>query len=212
MKERAHQGRVFCLRRVVSTQLPTRWGTFQALGFEREVVNGIGRIETALAFALGNLTEGAPLLRIHSQCFTGEILGSLRCDFEGQFEIAMRAIAKEGRGLMIYEYQESRGVGLMAKLRAYSLQDTGFDTVQANHDLGFGADYKDFSVSAAILSHLGISRVRLLSHNPNKIRALLNAGISVVDQVPCEAVPNSDSLPYLITKKEKRGHTLVAQD
>jgi GTP cyclohydrolase II len=185
---------------------------FQALGFEREIVNGIGRIETSLAFAMGNLAEDAPLLRIHSQCFTGEILGSLRCDCGDQLKIAMQAIAKEGRGLVIYEYQEGRGTGLMAKLRAYSLQDTGFDTVQANHDLGFGADYRDFSVSAAILSQLGISRVRLLSYNPNKIRALLNAGISVVDQVPCEAVPNSDSLPYLITKKEKMGHMLAGQD
>src|SRR5271155_1676494 len=106
MKGQTHQAAVFSLRRVVSTQLPTRWGMFQALGFEREVVNGIGRVETAMAFAMGNLTEGAPLLRIHSQCFTSEILGSLRCDCEDQFEIAMQAITQQGWGLVIYEYQE----------------------------------------------------------------------------------------------------------
>ena len=208
MKNSSHPAVVYSIRQVVSTRLPTRWGLFQAFGFEREAVNGIGRIETALAFVMGNLTEGAPLLRIHSQCFTGEILGSLRCDCGDQFEIAMQAIAKEGRGLVIYEYQEGRGIGLMAKLRAYALQDTGLDTVEANHALGFVADYRDFSLSAAILHQLGISRVRLLSHNPNKTRALLNAGVSVVAQVPCEAAPNSHSLPYLRTKKEKLGHTL----
>jgi GTP cyclohydrolase II len=197
MKERNHQGRIFYLRRVVSTPLPTHWGMFQALGFEREVVNGIGRIETALAFVMGNLMEGAPLLRIHSQCLIGEIFGSLCCDCGHQVEIAMQAIAMEGRGLVIYEYQEGRGIDLMAKLRAYSLQDRGPDTLQASHDLGFGADYRDFGVSAAILRHLGINRVRLLSHNLNKTRALLKAGISVVDRVPCEAVENSHSLPYL---------------
>jgi GTP cyclohydrolase II len=197
MKERTHQRWIFSLRRVVSTQLSTRWGMFHALGFEREVVNGIGRIDTALTFALGNLTEGAPLLRIHSQCLIGEILGPLGCDCGGQFEIAMQAIAKEGRGLLIYEYEESRGIGLMAKLRAYSLQETGRDTVQADHAFGFGADCRDFSVSADILRHLGISRVRLLSHNPNKTRALLNSGISVVDRISCEALVNSHSLPHL---------------
>jgi GTP cyclohydrolase II len=199
---------VYSIRQVVSTRLPTRWGLFQTFGFEREAVNGIRRIETALAFAMGNLSDAPPLLRIHSQCFTGEILGPLRCDCGDQFEIAMQAIAKEGRGLVIYEYQEGRGIGLMAKLRAYALLDTGLDTVEPNHTLGLGTDYRDFSLSAAILHHLGISRVRLLSHNPNKIRALLTAGISVEAQVPCEATPNSHSLPYLSTNKEKTGHTL----
>ena len=208
MKHRSPSPLVYTVRQVVSTRLPTRWGMFQALGFEREAVNGIGRIETALAFVMGDPVEGAPLLRIHSQCFTGEILGSLRCDCGDQLEIAMQAVAEEGRGVLIYEYQEGRGIGLMAKLRAYAVQDTGLDTIEANHALGFAADYRDFSLSAAILNQLGISRVRLLSHNPNKVRALLKAGISVVAQVPCESAPNSHSLPYLRTKKEKMGHTL----
>ncbi len=196
------------VRRVVSTRMPTRWGAFRILGFEREILNGSCPVETALAMILGDLTEGAPLLRIHSQCFTGEVLGSLRCDCNDQLEIAMRAIAKEGRGLVIYEYQEGRGIGLMAKLQAYALQDSGLDTVDANHALGFPADCRDFSLPAAILQELGISRVRLLSNNPSKSRALFDVGIDVVERLPCEAAPTAQSLPYLRAKKEKMGHTL----
>ncbi len=196
------------VRRVVSTRMPTRWGEFQTLGFERDISNGSRRIETGLAIILGDLTEDAPLLRVHSQCFTGEVLGSLRCDCGGQLEIAMRAIAEEGRGLVIYEHQEGRGIGLMAKLQAYALQDEGLDTVEANHALGFMADYRDFGLPAAILHDLGISRVRLLSNNPYKSRALSDAGIEVVAQIPCEAAPTPDSFAYLRAKKEKMGHAL----
>src|ERR1700760_3566618 len=131
------------VRRVVSTRMPTRWGEFEALGFKRLARSG--RIETALAIVLGDLTEGVPLVRIHSQCFTSEVLGSLRCDCNAQLELAMRAIADEGRGVVIYEHQEGRGIGLMAKLHAYALQDTGLDTIDANHALGFRDDYRDFS-------------------------------------------------------------------
>ena len=200
------------VRQVVSTRMPTKWGVFQVLGFERDISNGSRRVETAFAIVLGNLigeaAEKAPLLRLHSQCFTGEVLGSLRCDCNGQLEIAMRAIAEEGRGLAIYEYQEGRGIGLMAKLQAYVLQDAGLDTVEANHALGFIADCRDFSLPAAILRNLGLRRVRLMSNNPHKSRALIKAGIEVVAQVPCEATPNPHSLPYLRAKKEKMGHTL----
>ena len=196
------------VRRVVSTRMPTRWGVFQTLGFEREVSNGSGRIETALAIVAGDPTDGAPLLRIHSQCFTGEVLKSLRCDCNGQLEMAMRAIATEGRGLLIYEHQEGRGIGLMAKLKAYALQDEGLDTVDANHALGFEADCRDFGLPAAILHDLGISRVRLLTNNPEKSRALAEAGIEVVARVPCEAAPTPHSLAYLRTKKERMGHAL----
>jgi len=196
------------VRRVVSTRLPTLWGLFEAVGFEREVANGILRLETALALILGDLTEGAPLLRIHSQCFTGEVLGSLRCDCKEQLEIAMRAIAEEGRGLVIYEHQEGRGIGLMGKLQAYALQDHGLDTIAANHLLGYRADCRDFSLPAAILHALGLRRVRLLSNNPRKFRALLDAGIEVTARVPCEAAPNPHSLSYLRTKKERMGHAL----
>src|SRR6185503_16661194 len=148
-------------RRVATTRMPTKWGIFQAFGFEREISNGRRLTETALALVLGDVTKGVPLVRIHSQCFTGEMLGSLRCDCGDQLEMAMQAIAQEGRGLLIYEFQEGRGIGLMAKLQAYSLQKAGLDTVDANLALGFKSDCRDFTLPAAILDHLGISRVRL---------------------------------------------------
>src|SRR3954452_7712587 len=192
--------------RVVSTRMPTKWGMFDAIGFERDISNGTRRIETALALVMGDLTGRAPLVRIHSQCFTGEVLGSLRCDCNDQLEMAMRAIADEGRGLVIYEYQEGRGIGLMAKLQAYELQDAGFDTVEANHALGYEADSRSFGLPAAIVRDLGIRRVRLLSNNPRKARALFDAGVEVVAQIPCEAPTNPHSLAYLRTKKEKLGH------
>ncbi len=194
--------------RVAVARMPTKWGMFSAIGFERQVSNGSKPAETALAIVLGELTSGAPLLRIHSQCFTGEVLGSLRCDCNGQLEMAMKAIAAEGRGLVIYEYQEGRGIGLMAKLQAYELQDAGIDTVQANHALGFKADCRDFSLPAAILHDLSIKRVRLLTNNPRKSAALTYAGIEVVARTPCEVAPTSYSLAYLQAKKEKMGHLL----
>jgi len=181
---------------------------FDAIGFERDVSNGTRRVESALAMVMGDPTEGVPLLRIHSQCFTGEVLGSLRCDCHDQLEMAMQAIAEEGRGLVIYEYQEGRGIGLMAKLEAYELQDAGLDTVEANHALGFKADCRDFSLPAAILHDLGIKRVRLLSNNPRKASALTQNGIELVVRRSCEAAPNPHSLAYLRTKKERMGHAL----
>jgi 3,4-dihydroxy-2-butanone 4-phosphate synthase/GTP cyclohydrolase II len=193
-------------RQVVSAHLPTRWGKFEALGFRRITANGRG--ETALAIVLGDLTNGVPLVRIHSQCFTSEVLGSLRCDCNDQLEMAMRSIAADGRGAVIYEHQEGRGIGLMAKLQAYALQDTGLDTVDANHALGFRTDYRDFSLPAAILHELRIGQVRLLSNNPRKAEALSKAGIEVVDRIPCEARPHPHAMPYLRTKKERLGHTL----
>jgi GTP cyclohydrolase II len=196
------------LWRIASTRMPTRWGTFDAIGYERDVSNGTRRLESALAMVMGDLAEGVPLLRIHSQCFTGEMLGSLRCDCHDQLEMAMRAIAEEGRGLVIYEYQEGRGIGLMAKLEAYELQDAGLDTVEANHALGFRADCRDFGLPAAIVRDLGVKRVRLLSNNPRKARALTENGIELVVQLSCEAMPNPHALAYLRTKKEKMGHAL----
>ena len=158
---------------------------------------------------LGDPTEGTPLLRIHSQCFTSEVLGSLRCDCKDQLEIAMQTIAAEGRGLVIYEHQEGRGIGLMAKLQAYALQDNGLDTVEANRQLGFADDYRDFTVPAAILRELGVTKVRLLTNNPNKSWALARAGIKVVAQISCEAAPNPHSFAYLHAKQEKMGHVLT---
>jgi GTP cyclohydrolase II len=196
------------LWRVASTRMPTKWGMFDAFGYERDVSNGTRRVETALAMVMGDLTEGVPLLRIHSQCFTGEVLGSLRCDCRDQLEMAMEAIAEEGRGLVVYEYQEGRGIGLMAKLEAYELQDAGIDTVEANHALGLKADYRDFDLPAAIVRDLGIKQVRLLSNNPRKAHALAKSGVEVVVQLSSEAPPNSHSYEYLRTKKEKMGHAL----
>src|SRR6266568_1692041 len=196
-------------RRVAATRMPTKWGIFQAIGFEREISNGSRLTETALALVMGDVTKGVPLVRLHSQCCTGEVLGSLRCDCAEQLEIAMRAIVAEGRGLLIYEYQEGRGIGLMAKLQAYALQDAGLDTVEANHALGFEADCRDFSLSVAILRELGVTRVRLLSNNPAKTRVLFDAGIEVLEQVPCEVAPTEHSFDYLRTKKEKMGHALT---
>jgi GTP cyclohydrolase II len=195
------------LWRIASARMPTRWGMFDAIGFERDISNGTQRVETALAIVMGDLSKGAPLLRIHSQCVTGELLGSLRCDCRDQLEMAMQAIAEEGRGLVIYEYQEGRGIGLMAKLEAYELQDAGLDTVEANHALGFKADCRDFSLSAAIVRDVGVKRVRLLSNNPRKASALAENGIEVIP-VPCEAPPNQYSFAYLSTKKERMGHAL----
>src|ERR1700757_584324 len=203
MKPTAYIGTV---RRVASTRMPTRWGMFRALGFERDIVNGVHQVDTALALVLGDVTAAVPLVRIHSQCFTGEMLGSLRCDCRDQLEMAMQAIAEEGRGLLIYEYQEGRGIGLSAKLQAYALQDAGLDTVEANQALGFVADCRDFSLPAAILHDLGIKRIRLLTNNPRKITALADTGIEVVARVPCEVAPTPYSLAYLQTKKEKMGH------
>jgi GTP cyclohydrolase II len=193
------------VRRIVSTRLPTKPGLFQLVGYERELP---GKIETALVLRMGDLTQGAPLLRIHSQCFTGEILGSLRCDCRDQLESAMETIAAERCGLVIYEYQEGRGIGLMAKLQAYALQDGGLDTVEANHALGFNADCRDFGLPMAILHDLKISRVRLLSNNPEKHQALVQAGIEVTERISCETTPNTHALSYLRTKKEKMGHAL----
>src|SRR6202795_4636043 len=196
------------LVRVASARLPTTFGVFDLIGFEHANVDK-GETESALLLMLGDPTNRVPLLRIHSQCLTGEVLGSLRCDCRGQLELAMSAIADEGSGLVIYEYQEGRGIGLMAKLRAYALQDKGLDTVEANHALGFDTDYRDFSLAVAILHEMGIARVRLLSNNPKKHEALAKGEIEIVERIACEAAPNPDALAYQRTKKEKMGHWLT---
>jgi GTP cyclohydrolase II len=196
------------IRQVATTELPTPWGVFRASGFERQS-QGQRSSETVIVLVLGEPSGRTPLVRIHSQCITGEVLRSLRCDCGEQLELAMRAIATEGCGLLIYEQQEGRGIGLMAKLQAYALQDEGLDTIAANHALGFEADYRDFSLPAAVLNDLGICRIRLLSNNPEKRRALRKAGITVVQQLPCEASPNPHAARYLRVKKQSMGHTLT---
>ena len=196
------------LVRVASTRLPTTFGVFDLIGFERANMDK-GETESALLLMLGDPKNRAPLLRIHSQCFTGEVLGSLRCDCRGQLELAMSAIADEGSGLVIYEYQEGRGIGLMEKLKAYALQDQGLDTIEANEALGFDADYRDFSLAVAIVHDIGINRVRLMSNNPHKVEALSKGGIEVMELIACEAPPSPYALSYLRTKKKKMGHSLT---
>jgi len=193
---------------MAEAELPTRWGKFRIHGFEGSVARE-KRVDTAVALVMGDVasTSGkAPLLRIHSQCMTGDVLGSLRCDCRQQLEKALSMIAEEGKGILIYEQQEGRGIGLMAKLQAYALQDQGRDTVEANQDLGFEADLRLFQLPGEILKQLGVRRVRLLSNNPQKLNSLTSAGIEVTERVPCEVEPNSLSKDYLRTKKEKMGH------
>ena len=147
-----------------------------------------------------------PLVRIHSQCLTGDVFGSLRCDCRQQLEMALTMIAGEGAGILLYEQQEGRGIGLMPKLQAYELQDSGLDTVEANEKLGFKADHREFALPAEMLKALGVQRVRLMSNNPEKVAALERAGIQVVERVPCEVQPSAHTEQYLRTKKEKMGH------
>jgi len=155
---------------------------------------------------MGDLQAAPPLVRIHSQCLTGDVFGSLRCDCRQQLEMALSMIAQAGAGVLVYEQQEGRGIGLMAKLQAYELQDKGLDTVQANEQLGFKADHREFQLPAEILKALGLKSVRLLSNNPQKVAALESAGIKVVERVPCEVEAHQASERYLNTKKEKMGH------
>jgi len=208
-KSAQHRG----IHRVVSTHLPTVFGVFDLIGFERagfEQANKAERErETALVMTVGDLQDGVPLLRIHSECLTGEVLGSLRCDCRGQLEVAMSTIAEQGFGLVIYLHQEGRGIGLMSKLRAYALQDQGLDTIEANEALGFDADCRDFSLAVAVLHELKVRRVRLMSNNPQKVEALTQGGIEVIELIACEAPPSPYALSYLRTKKEKMGHSLT---
>jgi len=193
------------IRQVASADFPTRWGKFRIFGFEGEP-GADGRPETAVALVMGDVHSAPALVRIHSQCLTGDVFGSLRCDCRQQLEMALAMIAQQGAGVLIYEQQEGRGIGLMAKLQAYELQDAGLDTVEANERLGFKADHREFALPAGILKALDISSVRLLSNNPDKVAALEQAGIEVVERVPCEVTPSAHAEEYLKTKKEKMGH------
>lgn len=184
---------------------PTRWGHFRILGFEGEIGED-RRVEGGVALVMGDIHSAPPLVRIHSQCTTGDVFGSLRCDCRQQLEMALSMIAQAGAGILVYEQQEGRGIGLMAKLQAYELQDHGLDTVQANEQLGFKADHREFQLPSEILKALGVKEVRLLSNNPQKVAALEQAGIKVVERVPCEVEPHAASKRYLKTKKEKLGH------
>ena len=191
------------IQQVASADFPTRWGRFRIYGFRGQSgSDGDRRIEEAVALVMGDVKSAPPLVRIHSQCLTGDVFHSLRCDCRQQLELSLSMIAEEGAGIQ----QEGRGIGLMAKLQAYELQDAGLDTVEANERLGFKNDYRDFSLPAEILKALGVTRVRLLSNNPDKVNALETAGVKVVERVPCEVTPSPHAEEYLRTKKEKLGH------
>ena len=190
---------------------------FRIYGFEGEFAppqNGNGqppsntdsRTETAVALVMGDIHAAPPLVRIHSQCLTGDVFGSMRCDCRQQLELSLSMIGEAGSGILIYEQQEGRGIGLMAKLQAYELQDQGLDTIEANQELGYDADYRQYALPAEALKQLGVKEVRLISNNPDKVSALENAGITVVERVSAEVEPYEHSENYLRTKKEKMGH------
>jgi GTP cyclohydrolase II len=194
------------LVKVAEADFPSRFGHFRIYGFEGRSAAGV---EEAVVLTLGDVRSPEPvLLRIHSQCLTGDVFHSLRCDCRAQLELALYAIGEEGRGMVIYEHQEGRGIGLMNKLRAYELQDEGADTIEANIRLGFEPDLRDYELPGAILQYFEVAQVRLMSNNPEKIAALKKAGISVVERVPAIVPPQATTEDYLRTKKEKMGHLL----
>ena len=189
---------------IAHAELPTRYGRFAIYGFK-----GDGPEEEAVALVRGKVNgRVAPLVRVHSQCLTGDVLASLRCDCRAQLELSLKKIGEASAGILLYLPQEGRGIGLMNKLRAYELQDGGMDTVEANESLGFAADARDYDFSAQILKKLGAMRIRLLSNNPEKVRQLENSGIRVVQRVPCQPRISKTSRAYLKTKKRKMGHLL----
>jgi GTP cyclohydrolase II len=197
-------------RKVAEADFPTRSGQFRIYGFEGPA-NGRanGQREESVVLKRGDLSgDPPPLVRIHSQCLTGDVFHSLRCDCRAQLELAIERICDEGRGLLIYENQEGRGIGLLNKLRAYELQDQGADTVEANERLGFEADLRGYELPGLILRYFGLRRVRLLSNNPDKVNAVERAGIEVVERVPCIVAPLDSTEAYMRTKKTKLGHLL----
>jgi len=193
------------LRKVAEADFPSQFGAFRIHGFEG---SRDGLSEEAVALTMGDLADGPPLVRIHSQCLTGDVFHSLRCDCRAQLEIALKMVADEGRGMVIYELQEGRGIGLLNKLRAYELQDQGADTVEANEQLGFDSDLRSYLLPGAILRHFGLNAIRLLSNNPEKVAAVENAGVAVTERVPCLVDVVESREAYLRTKKEKVWHLL----
>jgi GTP cyclohydrolase II len=210
------------VKKIAEADFPTRWGAFRILGFEGQLpapraceestadCSGKGEVEGLVALVMGDIHSAPPVVRIHSQCLTGDVFGSLRCDCRLQLELSMRRIAQEGAGILLYEEQEGRGIGLMAKLKAYELQDRGLDTVEANVELGFAADCREYELPAEALKLLGVSQVRLITNNPAKVAALESAGIAVVERVSAEVEPQETFERYLRTKQEKMGHILDA--
>jgi len=215
------------VKKVAEADFPTRWGAFRILGFEgtlpapsgsrdqAALPAQAGQVEGLVALVMGDVHSRPPLVRIHSQCLTGDVFGSLRCDCRLQLELALSKIADEGAGILLYEQQEGRGIGLMAKLKAYELQDAGRDTVEANVELGFEADYREYELPARVLKMLGVTAVRLMTNNPDKVAALESAGITVAERVSAEVEPQETFAAYVRTKQEKMGHiveTMVSDE
>ena len=209
------------VKKVAEADFPTRWGAFRILGFEGTLPTKSGspaqpgKVEGLVALVMGDIHTAPPLVRIHSQCLTGDVFGSLRCDCRLQLELALSKIAEEGAGILLYEQQEGRGIGLMAKLRAYELQDAGLDTVEANVELGFEADYREYELPARVLKMLGVSQIKLMTNNPDKVAALQSAGVTVTERISAEVEPQETFAAYLRTKQEKMGHiveTLVSDE
>ena len=204
------------VKKVADADFPTRWGQFRILGFEGVIDNPAPcnditpapttRTESAVALVMGDIHAAPPIVRIHSQCLTGDVFHSLRCDCRQQLELALATIADAGTGILLYEQQEGRGIGLMAKLRAYELQDQGRDTIEANLELGYAADCRAYELPAAILKQLGVKAVRLITNNPEKVEALVAAGIEVTERISAEVPPEPTFDRYLQTKRDKMGH------
>ncbi len=199
---RRHHERL--IERVAETRLPTRYGEFKAIGYRSYFDQG-----EHIALTKGEWNPDDPVLvRIHSECLTGDVFGSLRCDCGEQVELALKTLAEEGTGVLLYMRQEGRGIGLHNKIKAYSLQDDGLDTIEANRTLGFDADMRHYEAGAQILLDLGVSKVRLLTNNPRKVVGLSGFGLEIKDRIPLEATVNDENRNYLITKKVRMGHLL----
>jgi GTP cyclohydrolase II len=197
------------LRKIAEVNLPTHWANFRLLGFEsvhEQRTDKVNHRETALALVLGDIQSSPPMVRIHSQCTTGDVFHSLRCDCRDQLHLALRVIAEEGKGILLYEHQEGRGIGLMEKLRAYALQDQGLDTIEANLQLGHAVDLRDYQLAVQILHFLKVPSLRLMTNNPEKINAVLNAGIEIVDRISADVPYSPYSSHYLAIKRKKMGH------
>ena len=196
------------LRRVADVSFPTHWANFRLLGFEGTKLSaGMDDLtESAIVLTLGDVQNSCPIVRIHSQCTTGDVFHSLRCDCHDQLHLALRLIAEEGNGILLYEHQEGRGIGLMEKLRAYELQDRGLDTIEANLQLGHAVDLRDYHLPVEILRFLKISSVRLITNNPEKIKAVCEAGIQIAERISADVPATPFSMHYLATKSAKLGH------